>query len=115
MFIFLSAILFVSYSGCIVLLLLINFIESLLLRKVQKDVIVEDICNIIDIGNEAAPNCGAVFRRYSEGYKAIKLRSKEIRLFVSAEEFFKHAFLISVEYKLFFTNFPENLVVQEDA
>jgi hypothetical protein len=74
-------------------------------------VIVEHIGNVIDIWDEATPNCCAIFRRHSKGYDAIKFRSQKIGVFVPAEEFFEDAFLVSVEYELFFANIPENLVV----
>lgn len=74
--------------------------------------VVKGLSDVIDIWDETSPNRTSVFRWHSEGNHAIKLRSKQIGVFVSTEELLKGIFLFCVEYELFFTNIPENLVIQ---
>jgi hypothetical protein len=73
--------------------------------------VVKDLSNIIDIRNEAFPNCSPILRWYSKSNHTIKLRSQEIGVFMSAEKLLESVFLFSVEYKLFFANISENLVI----
>lgn len=76
---------------------------------------VKNIGDVVDIWDQAAPDKAAVFRRHTVGNDAIKFRSEEIGIFMPSEEFLEDIFLVSVEYKLFFADIPENLIVKEYA
>lgn len=73
--------------------------------------IIKHFSDVIDIWNEPFPDCTPVLRWHSKSYHPIKLTSKEIGVFVPAEELLEGIFLFCVECKLFFTYIPENLVV----
>lgn len=94
---------------------MVQFVESLLLGEAQQDLAVLHIGYIIDVGDQAAPDCAAVLGRHPKGQETIKLRREEIGIVVPAEEFLEAVFLGSVEYELFFPDVPVDLVVLEDA
>lgn len=74
---------------------------------------VKHLGNVIDIGDEAFPDRAPILGGYSKSNHAIKLRSEEIGVVVSAEELLEGVFLFGVEYKLLLAYVPEYLVIEE--